>query len=67
MLELGLGMVNQNTTQLMPNIKREDLVLDLREINWTLENRKQIMASEYVELGLAKREIIKKLMKGEYE
>jgi hypothetical protein len=51
----------------MPNIKREDLVLDLREINWTLENRKQIMASEYVELGLAKREIIKKLMKGEYE
>lgn len=67
MPELGLGMVNQNITQLMPNIKREDLVLDLREINWTLENRKQIMASEYVELGLAKREIIKKLMKGEYE
>ena len=64
---LGFGMVNQSITQLMPNMKTEDLIVDLREINWIIENRPQIMASEYVELGLAKREIIKRLIKREYE
>jgi hypothetical protein len=48
-------------------MKTEDLIVDLREINWIIENRPQIMASEYVELGLAKREIIKRLIKREYE
>lgn len=47
-------------------IKRKDLEIDLREINDILKNRPNIMASEYVELSLAKREIIKRLMKGEY-
>lgn len=46
---------------------KENLQTDLREINWILQNRQQIMASEYVELSLAKREIIKRLIQKDYE
>lgn len=46
---------------------KENLQIDLREINWILKNRPQIMASEYVELSLAKREIIKRLIQKDYE
>lgn len=46
---------------------KENLQTDLREIKWILENRPQIMASEYVELSLAKEEIIKRLLTGDYE
>lgn len=48
-------------------VEIENLRIDLREINWILENRPNIMCSEYVELGLAKREIIKRLMNHKYE
>ncbi len=41
---------------------RENLKIDLREINHILNTRPNIMASEYVELSLAKRIIVEKLM-----
>ncbi len=50
----------------MPRYSKENLLIDLREIKWILENRPQIMASEYVELSLAKEEIIKRLLTGNY-
>jgi hypothetical protein len=50
----------------MPRYSKENLLIDLREIRWILENRPQIMASEYVELSLAKEEIIKRLLTGNY-
>ena len=42
---------------------RINLIIDLRTINEIFRTRKNIMASEYVELSLAKREIIKRLIK----
>jgi hypothetical protein len=50
----------------MPRYSKENLLIDLREIRWILENRPQIMASEYVELSLAKKEIIRRLLTGDY-
>lgn len=47
----------------MSELEKQNLIIDLREINWILENRPNIMASEYVELSLSKREIIKRLYK----
>lgn len=43
-------------------LKKENLKIDLREINHILETKPNIMASEYAELSLAKRIIIEKLM-----
>lgn len=60
------GMVVLVTIHGMPRYSKENLVIDLREIKWILENRPQIMASEYVELSLAKEEIIKRLLTGNY-
>lgn len=48
-------------------MKKENLLIDLREIKWIIENRSQIMAREYVELSLSKKEIIKRLLTGDYE
>ena len=45
------------------NITKENLEIDLREIKHILETR---MASEYVELSMAKKEIVKRLMKHLY-
>lgn len=50
----------------MPRYSKENLIIDLQEIKWIIENRPQIMASEYVELSLAKEEIIKRLLTGDY-
>ena len=44
----------------------ENLRIDLREIKHILETKPTIMASEYVELSLAKAEIIKRLMNLKY-
>jgi hypothetical protein len=60
-------MVELVTTHGMPRYSKENLVIDLREINWILKNRPQIMASEYIELSLAKKEIIRRLLTGDYE
>jgi hypothetical protein len=59
-------MVELVTTHGMPRYSKENLLIDLREIRWILENRPQIMASEYVELSLAKKEIIRRLLTGDY-
>lgn len=48
------------------NITKENLEIDLREIKHILETRPNIMASEYVELSMAKKEIVKRLMKHLY-
>jgi len=42
--------------------ERVNLNIDLREINHTLKNQKNIMASEYQELYNKKVEILKKLL-----
>lgn len=47
-------------------ITKENLEIDLREIKHILETKPNIMASEYIELNLVKREIINRLIKGEY-
>ena len=44
------------------DITKENLKIDLREINHILATKPNIMASEYVELSLAKRIIVEKLM-----
>ena len=41
---------------------KTNLKIDLREIKEILENRKNIMASEYLDLCHAKEEIIKRLL-----
>lgn len=47
-------------------ITKQNLEIDLREILHILDTKPNIMASEYIELCLAKKEIIKRLIKGEY-
>ena len=43
-------------------LKTENLKIDLREIKYILENRPNIMASEYLELTQTKWKIINELM-----
>lgn len=40
----------------------ENLKIDLREINHILKNKPNIMTSEYIELSMAKRIIVNRLM-----
>lgn len=47
-------------------ITKQNLEIDLREIKHTIATKPTIMAGEYEELILKKKEIIKRLMKGQY-
>lgn len=57
--------------KIMIQTKREleiiNLRIDLREIKHIMETKPTIMCSEYVELSLAKNEIIKRLMNLKYD
>lgn len=45
---------------------KTNLQIDLREIKHILETRKNIMASEYIDLCAVKNEIVRRLIKREY-